>query len=1010
MSKCNGCGSELPQNAKFCPECGTSCVADNGTDITVNAEKNICDQCGLELPEGAKFCTVCGGRAVRGVNLLKPTVPSVSSAVSASTGGMMEAVTVENNTQEEMPAASVPTVEPMMKSEPMVAASANSVSQILTEPVAVMEEDTFIPEMGNIPEMGSITETSVMPTPSVASSMTASAVTAVPPVSETAQSAQPVQQVNSIPQPVSTAVNTAVGTLPDMGNTAASANTVPVNVLPTMGAASEVDYSKMKPVKKMKLGAKIGIIAGSVVAAAAVAAGVFFVADKATFLSTILGKEKYAVMVESQYIKSAAETINTEAIVKSVETLSNAYSSMPMMEDYSSYASYANIDLGAYVRYLNEMYLNTYGSDSLEMKISASAEAGESLKSLAGQYVPVDEIVSLIDGMELTYDITAAENAFDTTVSATIDTLNLDCRVIISDNNEMYLALPFVSEKAFLVKLPQSENTSAPAENVMLSLDKNELDRVISEIIEAYLMKYKEASIEMEKGSVTVLNTEVEGKVITAEFKGEALEELFADIVEVVANDDYLCNAITSYLNEMGMDISASDYYDSIMDSVSFNAKSSDKLVVTTVINNNGEILAKHLKAVDDDEKVTVSSIFSDNNMSIEIAGGEDVIAVKVETISDTEGKVLVSITDDGSQMKFSVKYSGIGTEQFCGQPTAVGTYTIAMEMPDSFEDQLGAEAFAAINGMTLTVSQSVSSGTANAVISLDAASYGSLSIASEIAVKESRTPELPGNVIDMTYLVTGMSDVEPDYDALKEYFDEFGNVYNNQMISFFKKYDNIFGEMPGFENPFDDTPGYDEVLTAEDMEAYILEDVQELTAYAQLVEVDDSEMIERISALSQKYSDLYYKLSELMTAEEEISEEALATLEEVYWDLYLELWDIEVELDENLGPQSLLPDIELKEVDKMEYTDIEVLIQQCDEAFYFYQDYYSEAIESSLELKSLYDTADYARIDVDHDWDYFTDALSRGSININLLNGVRSSLKEYITAIEALEEAIWQY
>lgn len=48
--RCAGCGSPMPETAKFCPECGRPA-----------APANVCPVCGAKLAvEGAKFCGECG--------------------------------------------------------------------------------------------------------------------------------------------------------------------------------------------------------------------------------------------------------------------------------------------------------------------------------------------------------------------------------------------------------------------------------------------------------------------------------------------------------------------------------------------------------------------------------------------------------------------------------------------------------------------------------------------------------------------------------------------------------------------------------------------------------------------------------------------------------------------------------------------------------------------------------------------------------------------------------------
>ena len=48
--KCTGCGKEIPQDAKFCPECGTK------------QEAKFCHNCGEKLSQNAKFCSNCGSK------------------------------------------------------------------------------------------------------------------------------------------------------------------------------------------------------------------------------------------------------------------------------------------------------------------------------------------------------------------------------------------------------------------------------------------------------------------------------------------------------------------------------------------------------------------------------------------------------------------------------------------------------------------------------------------------------------------------------------------------------------------------------------------------------------------------------------------------------------------------------------------------------------------------------------------------------------------------------------
>ena len=77
-AKCANCGAQLPENAKFCLECGEKApVAEENTVVCPACGKmvqkgkfclecghkfgdNTCRKCGAKLPENAKFCLECG--------------------------------------------------------------------------------------------------------------------------------------------------------------------------------------------------------------------------------------------------------------------------------------------------------------------------------------------------------------------------------------------------------------------------------------------------------------------------------------------------------------------------------------------------------------------------------------------------------------------------------------------------------------------------------------------------------------------------------------------------------------------------------------------------------------------------------------------------------------------------------------------------------------------------------------------------------------------------------------
>ena len=53
---CAGCGEELPEGMKFCPNCGTAVPQKEEAAQAASA----CPGCGAEVAPDAKFCMGCG--------------------------------------------------------------------------------------------------------------------------------------------------------------------------------------------------------------------------------------------------------------------------------------------------------------------------------------------------------------------------------------------------------------------------------------------------------------------------------------------------------------------------------------------------------------------------------------------------------------------------------------------------------------------------------------------------------------------------------------------------------------------------------------------------------------------------------------------------------------------------------------------------------------------------------------------------------------------------------------
>lgn len=834
---CTKCNSEVPNGAKFCPVCGNACGT--ASDVKPAAappepeKKNFCGKCGLELRQGAKFCAVCGAPAA-GVGDIKPN--QNDGAVFG--GGAMSAVSLDK------PSASDNLVAAMNT------ASAPSPS-------------TFVPTPSND-----------VPRPS-----------------------------NDVPRPSN---DTGSGFSSGFGgsdySSAAPAPAFipesPVTPASPFGSANDNPFGDMgaaavvaTPIKK-KSGAKVGIIIAAAVAVLVAAAAIFFFTNKATALSLIMGKPGYATMVEGNSIKAATEKLDLPAVSNGIKSASSVVSAMaavnndydaiddilgmssttsiqtphgasPMMSLTSGSAFDEGVDLEAIITSYYELMMNTYGVNSVNATLGMNIDLSDNIKNMLGS--ETDEIIKLINGMTFTTSVTSSEDKLAASMAAESGSSVINAKTVFTKDGDVYLVLPFISDQGLKVKLPTTATSAPREESKPLELDEKEIERLMGELVEIYLAEYKESAIEMENGELSAAGLTATGKLITAEFSGDALSDIFNKLIEHFANDEYFTTKLVDFANECGANITKEEYRDSLLEELNFDMEDSEKLIISTVVDNNGNVLAKSFKAVDGEENVKLTYVDSKEQFTLEVSeSGKTVVSLVHDITSEKEGTVTIKCTD-GNEGSFTVKmtYADADTAKFCGNDTVVGKYTFGIELPADFTDDVPAE-IGNLSNIKLTFSNAVDGqNTMESSVGFVIGNLGSISFNSTVTAENSDADlAIPSDVIDL-----GDMQEQPD-DATVKKLEEYVKTAGEKLTELT---DGPFGDIIKESGILDevvmlgdglgsaDTVPYDDVLT---LGADISNTMLEISQYRTTYNVSDTALSDRISELTNDLYTLYNEMN----------------------------------------------------------------------------------------------------------------------------------------------------
>ena len=539
-----------------------------------------------------------------------------------------------------------------------------------------------------------------------------------------------------------------------------------------------------------------GVVALAVISAIAIIVGVLtvvFFTNRASVLSTVMGKPKYAAMVEGNHIKKVTEQINLPAVSDGIKAASSAFQAvstansdlLDMVDIFPGYISSGSVaaapmmyvgrygdDVGVDLSKIEEMFAEllaeTYGKNAVNGSVKVNVELGSALKSIIEDELyyyydldDIDELLDYVNGTEFTYNIAAKNDALAVT-AGTSGKLAVNTKILLNGQN-VYISLPFVSDKAIKLTIdkPVDGNELNFDDIKPLELDADELERIIGDIVKIYLDHYKKLDITMENGELSAAGVSVSGKLITAEFSIKELSKTLADIVKYLADDDYLAEKIVEFANNCGFEIDKDDYSDAFSDILDeledYDEDSKDKLIIETIINNKGEVLGKSYTAVANKEKTSFAFVEAKEQSGIEIKGGDVKISLVNEKEDDQNGSCTLKAAIEGKTMSFVLKYSDVKTAEFCGNEIVTGKYELSMKLPEDFKDMLDKDAFAALNGSKLSFSIKCEADTLETNVSVKANGYINASVTETVtAVNDTSELNVPSSVIDLTPALNG--------------------------------------------------------------------------------------------------------------------------------------------------------------------------------------------------------------------------------------------------------------
>ena len=1014
---CSKCNSQVPDGAKFCPNCGALTAP-----ITQN--KSFCENCGLELPKGAKFCTVCGAAVtkmasaeVKPSDVLAPVTPSEPVSLEPAVDLMKTADESQNT-------VSVVTVNTESAYSIPIPTSDISMPSVGAAPVeepapAAVPEPVFAPGsledngLGFIPEAPVLPETPAEPEPTGYSAAAASY--AAPTAEAPAPTAAPVF--------APPADNREDNPFVDLGMNAAAV--------------------AAKPIKKKSVLKPILIALCSLIGAVLIAAGVLFFVNKSLLFNIVLGNSGYAAMVEGNSIKEVTDKIDVSAMSNSIKSVSGSLSGvLTQMSNYSSgitttsvkpmmsssgMMNIGSVDFKTLINSFGDIMRDTYGANSANISMNFNAELTDTgmaqlVSAMHCSEKEVREVLDLINGSGFSVDLTADGKALESTVEMTGGSLKLNAKTVITEDGNVYLVLPFVSEKAIMVKIGSGYTASAgQVSDVYLELDEKELKRIIEKLVSVYVDVYKSSEITVKDGEISIAGATAKGKYITANLTGSKISEMIRRMGETIASDSYLCGKLAEFFSDCGMPITEDQLKNTLQSLFGMIQIPDDRmgLVIETVTDNSCRVLAKSYTVSADGKSMKISAVgdfgISTKNgntaaIAVEI-DGQTIASALFEKSSDTDGVCTVSIYSNGTSVSVKVKYSGVKETTFNGKPVVEGTYEIGMVLPADFTQAGGSdEAAAVVSSAKVLFSVNVeNNNTIKETVSFEIPQYGKLSANAVLTTADKPNGiSIPSDVLDIS-AAYGVTDPDEIPESLKKdvisYLKDMRNAVKKQNAGELgnKLAESLTELIDLAENgPTADIDDISNLMIS------ISNEKGEIMQYDEMYQNEDETLSEKSDALISKYDDL---LIDIASKNYTVTEKEFDAFKNRLATLTAEKDALRKEYDgANQQPgvdfTSKAENIDFSTLDFQSLSEIltEYVIR-----YNSVLGYNSDLFNRDAEINALVGETDKKYETALEDYDNLYDVYKAGSLNLSLMRKSRKSVQAFALSVEALEKAVAQ-